>query len=291
MTKTNYYEWATLMRVMLQARGMWHAVKEVSEDYMEDRMALEVIAKVVQLDMLGSIASKPAVKVAWDSIMMRNVGVDRVKKAKASSLKHEFDVLTFLDDESVDDFGVRIGRITNQLAVLGCEYEEEIVQQFLLVLPPKFKQIAISIEMLDLESMTVDELIGHLKPSEERMNRNNSNTVASLNLSEDELVVRLSSRLKLSGNGGGDRSKESPSSGSKRGHGRGKGRGCRGGNSGGRGGGRGGGETSDRDNAGRGAGGGNDGDVTRDECHYCGRRGHWARECKKKKCDEELHAT
>jgi hypothetical protein len=47
MTKTNYYEWAMLMHVMLQARGMWHAVKEVSEDYMEDRMALEVIAKAV----------------------------------------------------------------------------------------------------------------------------------------------------------------------------------------------------------------------------------------------------
>jgi hypothetical protein len=262
MTKTNYYEWATLMRVMLQAWGMWHAVKEVSEDYMEDRMALEVIAKAVQPNMLGSIASKPTVKVAWDLITMRNVGVDRVKKAKVSSLKHEFDVLTFLDDESVDDFGVRIGWITNQLAVLLCEYEEEIVQQFLLVLPPKFEQIAVSIEMLDLESMTVDELIGHLKPSEERMNRNNCNTVASLNLSEDELVVRLSSRLKLSGSGGGDQSKESPSSDSKRGRGRGKGRGCRGGNLGSRGGGRGGGETSDRGNAGRGAGGGNVGNVT-----------------------------
>jgi hypothetical protein len=95
--------------------------------------------------MLSSIASKPTVKVAWDSITMRNVGMDRVRKAKASSLKHEFDVLTFLNDESVDDFGVRIGRITNQLVVLGCEYEEEIVRQFLLVLPPKFEQIMVSI--------------------------------------------------------------------------------------------------------------------------------------------------
>jgi hypothetical protein len=108
-----------------QARGLWHAVKEVSEDYTKGHMALEVIAKAVPPDMLGSIVSKPTTKETWDSIMMRNVGVDRVKKAKASSLKREFDVLTFLNGESVDDFGMRIRQIMNQLVVLGCEYKEE----------------------------------------------------------------------------------------------------------------------------------------------------------------------
>jgi hypothetical protein len=158
------------------------------------------------------------------------------------------------------------------------------VRRFLLALPPKFKQITISIEtLLDLESTMVDELIGHLKPSVERINHHSSNTVASLILTENELVVRLSSRLKLSGNGEGNRSKESSSSGGKHGRGCGKGHGR---NSGSRGGGHGSGETSDRGNAGRGGGGGNIGDVARDECCYCGRRGNWARECKKKKCDK-----
>jgi hypothetical protein len=45
--------------------------------------------------------------------------VDRVKKAKARSLKCEFDTLTFLDGESVDDFDARIEWITNQPVVLG----------------------------------------------------------------------------------------------------------------------------------------------------------------------------
>jgi hypothetical protein len=49
----------------------------------------------------------------WQAIILRNVGVDRVRKAKANSLKHEFDSLTFNDVESVDDFGVRISRIIN----------------------------------------------------------------------------------------------------------------------------------------------------------------------------------
>jgi hypothetical protein len=198
LTKTNYYDWAALMRVMLQARGLWDAVIVGTMDYMEDRLALEVIAKAVPPELMGSIASKPSAKAAWESL---------VHKAKASTLKHEFDSLTFEAGESIDDFGTRLSRITNQLAVLGFEYkEEEIMRQFLAALPPKFEQIATSIETLcDLDTITVDELIGWLKPSEERINRNNGKSIALLNLTEDELVAQLSSCLKMSGNGGGDR--------------------------------------------------------------------------------------
>jgi hypothetical protein len=108
------------------------------------------------------------------------------------------------------------------------------VRRFLAALPPKFEQIAMSIETLcDLDTITVDELIERLKPSEERINCNQGKSVASLNLTEDELVARLSSRLKMTGNGGGDRHKESSSGGGKRGRGRGGGRGSSSGGHGG----------------------------------------------------------
>jgi hypothetical protein len=114
------------MCVMLQARGLWDAV---SAGTSEDHMALEVITKAVPSEMLGSIASKPSAKAAWEAITLRNVDIDRVHKAKASTLKHEFDALTFNDGETMDDFGARIGQITNQLVVLGFDYmEEEVVQ-------------------------------------------------------------------------------------------------------------------------------------------------------------------
>jgi hypothetical protein len=147
-----------------------------------------------------------------------------------------------------------------------------------------------SIETLvDLEMITVDELIGRVKPKEERINCNNSKSIASLNLMKDELVVRLSSRLKTSSNGGGDRQKESSSGGGRRGRGHGKVRGTR---SGGHGGSRGSGDARNhgRGNADRGSGGGSS-DVTKDECHYCSKKGHWAHECKKKKRDEEVHTA
>jgi hypothetical protein len=125
LTKTNYYDWAALMRVMLHARGLWIAVSKGTSDFMEDRVALEVISKAVPVELMGSIASKPTAKAAWEAIILRNVSVDQVQKVKANSLKNEFDSLTFNDGESVDDFGAHIGRFTNQLTMLGCEYKEE----------------------------------------------------------------------------------------------------------------------------------------------------------------------
>jgi hypothetical protein len=70
LMKTNYYDWATLMHVMLQAWGLCSAVSKGMSDYMGDRMALEVISKVVPVEMMGSIASKPTAKDAWEVIIL-----------------------------------------------------------------------------------------------------------------------------------------------------------------------------------------------------------------------------
>lgn len=160
--------------------------------------------------------------------------------------------LKFRDGETVDDFGIRINRIANQLAVLrDAVREEEVVRKFLQALPPKFEQIASSIEtLLDLGDLSMEELIGRLKATEERHNFGGTGSVASLNLTEDKLVARISSRLHLNGSGnnnsggskvasgGWERSKGSPSSHKQR-RGRGRGNtsgGCGGGKGGQRGG-------------------------------------------------------
>jgi hypothetical protein len=51
LIKTNYVEWATVMRVRLQVRHMWEAVRYGDVDYYEDRRALDALIAAVPSEM------------------------------------------------------------------------------------------------------------------------------------------------------------------------------------------------------------------------------------------------
>ncbi|XP_066377809.1 uncharacterized protein [Miscanthus floridulus] len=219
--------------------------------------------------MQGAISNKATAKIAWEALKKTHLGVDRVRLAKANTLRREFDSLKFKDGESVDDFGIRITDLANQLEVLNNGYTEpEIVRKFLQATPPRYSQIVMAIEtLLDLGTLSVEELIGRLKAAEERydLGSGGGGSASSLNLTEDELVARVMSRLQLSGEGssGGGRSLNQRRA---------------------RGGGSGGGSKPP-------TGGNGKKKKTSDECKYCGKSGHWARECCKKKRDEAAYAA
>jgi hypothetical protein len=184
-----------------------------TDDYTEDRMALEVLTKAVPSEMMGTITNKVTAMAAWDTLHLRNVGAERVRKARTSTLRREFDSPVYEDGELIDDFGNHITHLTTHLVVMGnnCT-EEEIVRRFLQALPPRFDQIAASIEtLLDPANVSLDELIGRFKPVEEKMNRDRKEAVGKLNLMEDELVALLSSRLKATGSNSPGSSKEGSS--------------------------------------------------------------------------------
>jgi hypothetical protein len=71
-------------------------------EFSEDRMALEVILHVVPSEMMAGLAAKGFVMGAWDTIASLRVGSDRVKKANAEALHHEFSALAFKDGESME---------------------------------------------------------------------------------------------------------------------------------------------------------------------------------------------
>jgi hypothetical protein len=266
LTKTNYTDWAALMRVMLQGRQLWDAIHVGAVDYTDDRNALEALCKAVPEELKGSIANKPTAKAAWESLKTRYIGVDRVRKAKA---KTEFDGITFKEGESIDDFASRITKITDQLAILGEEHgEEEIVRKFLEALPDRFEQIAVAIEtLLDLEDVSLDELVGRLKATEERLNRSKGRggggsggggagkeIDGKLYFTEEQVIARLASRLNINSDGSAARDKASSGPGKRRDTGcRGKERGK---------------ET--RSGPPKGGGAGEDDNA----CHYCGKTGH-----------------
>lgn len=87
------------------------------------------------------------------------------------------------------------------------------MRKLLQALPPKFDQIAASIETL-LDLSEVDELL-------ERLVKERGVVAPRLNLTKDKLIAKITSRLKVASEGESNTSKHPSSSGNSQGQGRG----------------------------------------------------------------------
>lgn len=185
------------MRVNLQAQGLWEAIDPDNDDYHNDRMALSAILRAVPPEMLSTLAVKKTAKDAWDTIKTLRMGVQRVSEAKAQTLHKEFDAIKFNRGKSVDGFAMRLTGLVNNLEILGDKIEEDrVIKKFLRVVPPRYSQVAISIETLvDLQTLSVEELTGRLKAVEERYEQDNTDDASGhLLLTEEDWLARMKQR-------------------------------------------------------------------------------------------------
>jgi hypothetical protein len=83
LTRTNYADYAVLMRVQLQVHGLWEAVNEGDCDEHDDRAALSALLRAVPPELVRVLAAKDNAKAAWDTIKILRVGAERVRDAKA----------------------------------------------------------------------------------------------------------------------------------------------------------------------------------------------------------------
>jgi hypothetical protein len=77
----------------------------------------------------------------------------------------------FKNGEKIQDFSLRLSNLVAGLRSLGDTVaEERIVRKFLSVVPSQFIQITFSMEtLLDPATMTLEEVTGHLRAIEERL--------------------------------------------------------------------------------------------------------------------------
>jgi hypothetical protein len=90
------------------------------------------------------------------------LGVERVKEVNAQKLFVEFESILFKAGESIDDFTIRISKLVTNLKGLGDKSIDDtwVVKKFLRVVPPRYNQVAVTIEMFcDLKELSVEELV------------------------------------------------------------------------------------------------------------------------------------
>ena len=166
LTKSNYVEWAAVMRVRLQVRHMWDAVQYDDVVYDEDRRALDALIAAVPPEVQFSLSQKETDKEAWDAIAAARIGSDRARKSTLQALRKEWENLAFKPGEDVDDFALRLNTLLQKMVTFGNDTnnEERAVEKLFRCVPERYRQTARSIEsLLDLSTMTIEEAIGRLK--------------------------------------------------------------------------------------------------------------------------------
>jgi hypothetical protein len=166
LTKTNYVEWAMIMRIRLQVQHLWEAVYYGDVDFDKDRRAMDALIAAVPPEMQFSLTQKETAKEAWDAIAAACIGSDRARKSTLQTLRKKWENLAFKPGEDLDDFALRLNTLRQKLVQFGnASYDEErAIEKLFRCAPPKYKQMVCSVESLvDLSMMLIEEAIGRLK--------------------------------------------------------------------------------------------------------------------------------
>jgi hypothetical protein len=169
LTKANYNQWSLLMKIKLEARGLWNAVDPGGAEFQVDQMALDAICSTVPPEMVTALVTKETAMEAWESIKVMCVGDERIRKASAQKVWREYELLVLCDGEGVEDFTMRLAGIVHQLATLGDpEPDDKVVLKYLHIVRSRYKQLILSIEtLLDVSTLSIEEITGHLKVAED----------------------------------------------------------------------------------------------------------------------------
>lgn len=175
LAKGNYTAWSVKMRVYMQAHGVWEVVvpsdPKAAVEGKTDKIALAMIYQGIPEDVLLTLDEKKTAKEAWEAIKIMCQGAEKVKTTKVQTLKAEFEAMSMRDTDQLDDFYMKVNGTMSNIRALGEEVAESyVVKKILRDVPPKFLQIASALEQVgNLDTMSVEEVIGSLKAHEERM--------------------------------------------------------------------------------------------------------------------------
>jgi hypothetical protein len=196
LSRSNYQEWSSHVRCNLEAMYLWDAIESDKVERRHDRLALGAILRGVPPDMHSMLLNKKSAKEAWEAIKSMCLGAERVKVVNTQKLLSEFESISFKPGETIDEFAVRISKLATDLRGLGEKSVDDtrVVKKFLRVVPSKYDQVAVSIEMFrDLKELSLEDRVACLRAAEDRFE--STDKVGRLLLTEEEWASRNKSRM------------------------------------------------------------------------------------------------
>ncbi|XP_022876799.1 uncharacterized protein LOC111395004 [Olea europaea var. sylvestris] len=138
-----------------------------------DQYALSIIHMGLDEAMFEKVMSSTKAKNAWEILENNFKGIQKVKKVRLQILRGKYEFSHMKESEYVFDYFTKVSSIINPMKRYGENIEESrVIEKILRSLDSKLEFVSIDIEeSTDLDTMTLDQLMGPLQAYEERLKK------------------------------------------------------------------------------------------------------------------------
>ena len=200
----NYAYWKVKMKAFLKSidERVWNSIEygwekpttpasEWSTSQKEviafNSKVMNAIFNAVFMEEFKKISNVEVAHTIWNILQTVHEGTKVVKINKLQQLTTKFESIRMSDDECFDEFYAKLNDIVNSAYNLGEIYDQpKIVRKILRSLTEDIRlKVTTIIESKDVNSISVDELVGSLKSYELDLSKTNKSKSMALKLVDD----------------------------------------------------------------------------------------------------------